>query len=133
MNSERITISSKLRILVVDDNKDVAKVLSMMLKALGNEVQTAHDGCEAIRMAAEYRPDIVLMDIGMPELNGYEAAQQIREQDWGMSMVLVALTGWGQEEDKQRAKEAGFDHHLAKPAEPAALRELLAKHASNRA
>jgi PAS domain S-box-containing protein len=132
MNGEKVT-SSKLRILVVDDNRDSAEMLSMVLKALGNETCTAHDGLEAIDMAAEYRPDIVFMDIGMPKLNGYEAARRIREQPWGKRMVLVALTGWGQEEDKQRTKEAGFDHHLVKPVEPDILRRLLAEHQSNSA
>lgn len=124
-------VSSKLCILVVDDNRDSAEMLSMVLKALGNETYTAHDGLEAVDMAAEYRPEIVFMDIGMPKLNGYEAARRIREQPWGKHMILVALTGWGQEEDKQRTKEAGFDHHLVKPVDPAILRKLLADHQSN--
>jgi PAS domain S-box-containing protein len=134
MNDESITVSgSKLRILVVDDNRDSAEMLSMVLKTLGNEVCTAHDGLEAIDIAAEYQPHIVLMDIGMPKLNGYEAARRIREQPWGKHMVLIALTGWGQKEDKQRTKEAGFDYHLVKPVEPATLRKLLADHQPNSA
>ncbi|MBA3481384.1 MAG: response regulator, partial [Pirellulales bacterium] len=129
---ESLSVSGKLRVLAVDDNKDAAKVLGMMLKALGNEVRTANDGLEALDVAAEFRPDIVLMDIGMPRLNGYDTARRMREQLWGKRMVLVALTGWGQEEDRQRTKDAGFDHHFVKPIEPAALRTLLADRQSTK-
>lgn len=118
--------TSGLRILVVDDNKAAADMLSMVVKTLGNDVRTANDGQQAIEVAAEFLPDVVLMDIGMPKMNGYEAARHIRQQPWSEKMVLVALTGWGQDEDKQRTKEAGFDHHLVKPAEPADLQRLLA-------
>jgi CheY-like chemotaxis protein len=116
------------RILVVDDNKAAATILEMMLTTMGNVVRTAHDGLEAIRAADEFRPDIVLMDIGMPHLNGHDAARRLREQPWGEPMLLVALTGWGQEEDKQRTREAGFDHHFTKPVDPAALRQFLSAH-----
>lgn len=116
----------KARVLVVDDNQAAVDMLSMMVKMLGNDVCTARDGCEALRAAATFLPDVVLMDIGMPNMNGHEAARRIREQPWGKSMMLVALTGWGQDEDKQRTKEAGFDHHLVKPADPSELQRLLA-------
>ncbi len=122
--------TASLRILVVDDNKAAATMLKMVVKMLGNEVRAAHDGQEAVEVAADFRPDVVLMDLGMPRMSGYEAARHIREQAWGQNMVLVALTGWGQEEDRERTREAGFDHHLVKPAEPAALQELLANHPS---
>jgi CheY-like chemotaxis protein len=91
----------------------------------GHDVHTAHDGLEAVQAAATFRPEVVLLDIGMPRMNG-EAARQIRQQPWGKEMALIALTGWGQEEDKRRALEAGCDHHLTKPVDPTALEKLLA-------
>jgi CheY-like chemotaxis protein len=120
--------ANQRRILVIDDNETAAHVLAMLLKALGNEVRTAFDGLTGIEMAREFRPDIILLDIGMPKLNGYETARRIREQIWGKSMVLAALTGWGQEEDKRRTREAGFDHHFVKPIEPEVLHKLLAEY-----
>lgn len=114
------------RILVVDDNLDSAESLVLLLRMMGNEVNTAHDGLEAVAVAAEFRPDVVLLDIGLPMLNGYEAARLMRKQLGGGEMVLVALTGWGQEEDRRRSREAGFDHHLTKPVDFATLRELIA-------
>jgi signal transduction histidine kinase/response regulator RpfG family c-di-GMP phosphodiesterase len=116
----------KCRILVADDLRDAVESLAMMLRLAGHDIQTAHDGLEAIQAAADFRPDVALLDIGMPRMNGYETAQSIRQHPWGKSMVLVALTGWGQEEDKRRATEAGFDHHLTKPVGPDALEKLLA-------
>jgi CheY-like chemotaxis protein len=98
----------------------------MMLKLMGNETRTAHDGQEAIDVAAAFRPDLILLDIGMPRLNGYDTAKQIRQQSWGKTIVLVALTGWGQDEDRRKSDEAGFDSHMVKPIEPAALEKLLA-------
>ncbi|WP_164101015.1 PAS domain S-box protein [Candidatus Laterigemmans baculatus] len=121
------------RVLVVDDNKAAADMLALVVKMLGNEVRTASDGQQAVAIAAEYLPEVVLMDLGMPKMNGYEAARHIRQQDWGATMLLVALTGWGQEEDRQRTKAAGFDHHLVKPAEPADLQQLFARIAPNSA
>ncbi len=119
------TVSSNRKVLVVDDNKAGAKMLSMIVKMLGNDVRKAHDGQEGIEVAEDFLPDVILMDIGMPKMNGYEAARYIRQQPWGNKVMLVALTGWGQEEDKQKTKDAGFDHHLVKPAEPAELQKLL--------
>jgi CheY-like chemotaxis protein len=116
----------KRRILIADDLRDSVDSLAMMLRMAGHEIQTAYDGLEAVQAAATFRPDAVLLDIGMPKMNGYEAARHIREQPWGKNMALVALTGWGQEEDKRRAFEAGFDHHLTKPVDPAALEKSLA-------
>lgn len=113
------------RILVVDDNRDAADSLAMILQLKGHEIQTAYDGVEAVQAAATFRPDVVLLDIGMPRMNGYEAAQHIQEQSWGKKIVLVALTGWGQEEDKRRAIEAGLHFHLTKPVELGALDRLL--------
>jgi len=114
------------RILVVDDNRDGADSLAEMLSIMGNETQTAHDGVQAVEGAVSFRPDVILMDIGMPKLNGYEACRRIREQAWGKNIVIVACTGWGQEDDKQKSQEAGFDLHMVKPVDPAALLKLLA-------
>jgi signal transduction histidine kinase/DNA-binding response OmpR family regulator len=113
------------RILVVDDNLDAAETTGTMLRMIGNEVRIVHDGILAVEETAGFRPDVILMDIGMPGLNGYEAARRIRDQPWGKKIVLVALTGWGQEEDKRRAREAGFDHHFTKPVDPRELDRLL--------
>jgi two-component system CheB/CheR fusion protein len=114
------------RILVVDDNRDAADSLAMLLRLSGHEVHVAHDGLEAMGTAAVFRPDVVLLDIGLPKLNGYEAGRRIRRER-GDGVVLIALTGWGQEEDRARSKEAGFDHHLTKPVNLDALQQLLAK------
>jgi PAS domain S-box-containing protein len=114
------------RVLVVDDNRDAADSLVMMLRMMGHETETAYDGLEAVQAAVTFRPDVVLLDIGMPKMNGYEVAHYLRKQPWGKDIVLIAQTGWGQEEDKRRALEAGCDHHLTKPVEAAALEKLLA-------
>jgi len=113
------------RILVVDDNKDSAESLTILLSLVGNETQTAFDGLEAMESAATFKPELILLDIGLPKLNGYEVARKIREQPWGKKMVLVALTGWGQEEDRCRSRKAGFDHHLTKPIDLGSLKKLL--------
>jgi signal transduction histidine kinase/response regulator of citrate/malate metabolism len=115
------------RILVVDDNRDAATSLAELLVLMGHETRIAHDGLEAVQAAESFRPDVVLLDIGMPRLNGYEAARMIRQQLWGQDMLLVALTGWGQQEDRRKSGEAGFDAHLVKPANPVALMELLGR------
>jgi PAS domain S-box-containing protein len=117
------------KILVVDDNRDSATSLALMLQLMGNETRTAHDGIEGLETAAAFRPDVVLLDLGMPRLNGYDTAQRMREQPWGRDVILVALTGWGQESDRKRSRDAGFDHHLVKPVEPALLERLLAESA----
>lgn len=114
------------RILVVDDNRDSARSLAMLLKLGGHEAHTAYDGQEALSAAESVRPDVVLLDIGLPKLNGYEVARKIREHAWGESMVLVALTGWGQDEDRRKSREAGFNHHFVKPVEQTALQSYLA-------
>ena len=125
-DDEKGAAPARRRILVVDDNRDAADSLGMLLRMMGNEVHTAYDGLEAVGAAAAFQPDVVLLDLGLPKLDGYEAARRIREQDGGTDMVLVAVTGWGQEEDRRRSKEAGFDHHMTKPVEFAALQKLLA-------
>jgi PAS domain S-box-containing protein len=113
------------RILVVDDNQDSAMSLAMLLELSGHEVRTAFDGLQALDAAGELRPEIVLMDLGMPNLNGYEAARRIRAQPWGEPMILIAVTGWGQDEDRRRTAEAGFNGHLVKPVDYNAFMELL--------
>jgi PAS domain S-box-containing protein len=114
------------RILVVDDNRDARESLAMMLEALGATVQAAPDGPRALEACAAWQPEVVLLDIGMPGMDGYEVARQLRSQHQQVRPVLVALTGWGQDEDRRRAREAGFDHHLVKPADVRQLSELLA-------
>jgi two-component system, chemotaxis family, CheB/CheR fusion protein len=125
--SSELNTEPSRRILVVDDNEDSAESLTILLSLAGHETHTAYDGPQAMEAAATFRPDVILLDIGLPKLNGYEVARKIREQPWGQTMVLVALTGWGQEEDRRRSREAGFDHHLTKPVEPLALTKLLAR------
>jgi signal transduction histidine kinase/ActR/RegA family two-component response regulator len=118
--------SAPRRILVVDDNRDAADTLRLLLRMMGSDVNTAHDGLEAVAAAAEFRPEVVLLDLGLPKLDGYEAARRIRAQEGGADLFLVALTGWGHEEDRRRSLEAGFDLHMTKPVEFDALRKLLA-------
>jgi CheY-like chemotaxis protein/two-component sensor histidine kinase len=113
------------RVLVVDDNVDSAESLVTLLRMFGHEVQMAHDGIAAVETAARFRPDVVLLDIGLPRLNGYEVAQRIRQEPWGPGVVLIALTGWGQEEDRRRSKDAGFNFHLVKPVDPDDLTKHL--------
>ena len=119
------TITTARRILVVDDNRVSADSLARLLQLTGNETHTAYDGLEAVEAATTLKPDVVLLDIGLPKLNGYEAARKIREEPWGKKMVLVALTGWGQDEDRQKSREAGFNGHMVKPVELTALMKLL--------
>jgi CheY-like chemotaxis protein len=120
------------RVLVVDDNRDSVTSLSLLLAAMGSEVCEAHDGFEAVERVADFRPDVVLLDIGMPRLNGYDAARRIRRLAGGRQVVLVALTGWGHEEDRRRSREAGFDVHLTKPVQMEDLRALLEQLARDR-
>jgi two-component system CheB/CheR fusion protein len=114
------------RVLVVDDNRDSADTLATLLEVLGCEVKVAYDGEEALRVGEGFKPDAVLLDLGMPRVNGFEACERMRAQPWGRAICIVALTGWGQEDDRKRTKEAGFDAHLVKPADPGKLTELLA-------
>jgi signal transduction histidine kinase len=119
-------VGSGQRLLVVDDNRDGARTLAMMLRLLGNEVRTAHDGLEAVSVAAEFRPQVILMDVGMPKLNGLEATKRIKSEPWGAETAIIALTGWGQDHDRERSKEAGCDGHLVKPVDIPELEKLLA-------
>jgi CheY-like chemotaxis protein len=113
------------RVLVVDDNQDAANSLAMMLKLIGYETQAVYDGAAAIESAAIYLPDVLLLDIGLPGINGYAVARHIRQQAWGKTMALMALTGWGQDDDRRKSPQAGFDHHLVKPVDPLELTKLL--------
>lgn len=117
------------RVLVVDDNADAADSLVMLLQVRGDTVRVAYDGEEALAVEEEFRPGIVLLDIGMPKLSGYEVARRIRDVR-GPGVLIVAITGWGQDEDRQRAREAGFDHHFTKPVDYAALLEVIDRDAA---
>ena len=114
------------RILIADDNRDAAESLSMLLEFEGHEVRVAHRGGDALWLAQEFRPDTAVLDIGMPDLSGYEVAAKLRGEPWAVNLQLIALTGWGQDDDRRRAFEAGFDHHLIKPVDPQQLAGLIA-------
>jgi CheY-like chemotaxis protein len=115
-----------LRVLVVDDDRDLATGTEMILRAMGHDVRVAHDGAEALEIAAAFQPHAALVDLGMPNMNGYLLARKLREWRWTRDAVLIAVTGWGGDKERQRARDAGFDHHLLKPAPPARIAELLA-------
>jgi len=117
---------ARRRILVADDNRDAAESLAMLLEMAGHEVRVAHLGRAALALAQVFRPDTALLDIGMPDLSGYEVAQSLRAEPWAANIRLIALTGWGQDSDRRRALEAGFDHHLIKPVDPDQLAGLIA-------
>lgn len=114
-----------MRILVVDDNVDAADSLAMLLRVAGHEVQTAYDGPAALDAALDQRPDVLLLDIGLPGFDGYELARRVRQQASLSAVMLVAMTGYGQEEDRQRSLAAGFAHHLVKPADFVKIQEVL--------
>ena len=116
---------SKRRILVVDDNVDAAESLAMLLRLEGHDVRVAHDGTAGLAAVEADPPDLVFLDIGMPVMNGYEVAMRLRQRPGLEHLLLVAMTGWGQEEDRRRSQEAGFNHHLVKPADPEALHQVL--------
>jgi signal transduction histidine kinase/ActR/RegA family two-component response regulator len=118
--------SKRCRVLVVDDNVDSVESLAMLLRMMGHEVETASDGASGFEKAAAFKPDVAILDIGLPKVNGYELARQIREQQWSKNVTLVALTGWGQEQHRRRSEESGFNHHLTKPVEFDVLQEILA-------
>jgi CheY-like chemotaxis protein len=117
--------ASGYRLLVVDDNRDAANSLAMLLRLKGHEVRVAFSGASALELLQTYRPDVVFLDIGMPGMDGYEVARQIRQTPGLEKIVLAALTGWGQQEDRRRTAEAGFNHHLVKPPEPEAIERIV--------
>ncbi len=120
------TPAPRRRVLIADDNRDAADTLAMLLEMSGNEVCVARDGEEAVSMAASFQPDAILLDIGMPRLDGYGACERIRLLPGVGAAFIVALTGWGNDADKDRARAAGFDRHLVKPVDPVQLLEILA-------
>ena len=113
------------RVLVVDDNVDSAESMALLLRLQGHVVEIAHDGEEAIAIAERFRPEAMLLDLGMPKLNGFEVCQRIRQSPWGAGVLMVAQTGWGQAQDRARTIEAGFDAHLTKPIDPTAVQDML--------
>jgi signal transduction histidine kinase len=122
-------ILPRRRVLIVDDDVDSAASLAMLLQVSGQETHKAHDGLEALEAAERLQPDVILLDVGLPKLNGYEVCRQLRQQPWGKRVVIVAVTGWGQDEDREKSMEAGFDAHMVKPPDYAALMRLLASSA----
>jgi CheY-like chemotaxis protein/anti-sigma regulatory factor (Ser/Thr protein kinase) len=114
-----------LRILIVDDNRDGADTLAQLLQFDGHEIHTAYDGLAAVKAAEQFRPNLILLDIGLPNLNGYDVCRQIRAQTWGKNIRIVALTGWGQDKDRRKSEDAGFDDLLVKPVDYATLSQLL--------
>jgi CheY-like chemotaxis protein len=125
-DDEPLTVA-KCRILIVDDLKDSADSLAILLRMTGHEVHTAYDGEEALIAAEKFRPEVVLLDIGMPRPNGYDACRRIQEQPWGKDIFLVVLTGWGQEDDRRRTDEAGFNGPMVKPVNSRDLMKVLAQ------
>jgi CheY-like chemotaxis protein len=113
------------RILVVDDNKDAAESLRLLLQILGGDVRTAYDGVEALQLAEQFLPHAIVLDIGLPKLDGYSAARHIRAQAWGKEMVLVAVSGWCRDEDRLKSLDAGFNGHLAKPVDAEQIRNMI--------
>jgi CheY-like chemotaxis protein len=117
---------SALRVLVVDDNVPSADTMAMLMKELGHDVRTAYDGPKSLETAIAYRPDVVLLDIGLPGMNGYDVAKRIRQEPDLQDIVLIAVTGYGQASDRQHSQAAGFDHHLVKPADITQVEQILA-------
>jgi CheY-like chemotaxis protein len=115
------------RVIVADDNRDAADALAMLLELSGHEVRVAHGGRAALSLAQTFRPDVAILDIGMPDLSGYDVAAQLRREPWGGAIVLIALTGWGRDDERQRATAAGFDQHMTKPVDPEKLEAFLSK------
>lgn len=118
--------ATKRRVLVVDDNQDAATTLALILKLTGYEAHSRYDGKAGVEAAESLQPQVVILDISMPVMDGYQACRFIREQSWGKTMLLIALSGYGQADDMQRSTEAGFDAHLVKPVDMAVLKKLLA-------
>jgi two-component system, OmpR family, response regulator len=115
------------RVLVTDDDVDGAETLAIVLRMAGHDVRIAHDGPTTVKMAADFRPDVVFLDVGMPGMDGFETVRQLRQNVGLATAVMVALTGYGREEDRQRAKDAGFDHFLVKPTPPKVLTDIVAQ------
>jgi len=125
-DAEPLQHAGPRRVLVIDDNRDAAEIMTVLLELWGHEVRIAYNGPDALGVAVEYRPDAALLDIGLPGMSGFEVARRLRELPGWDGVMLVAVTGYGQDEDRRRSREAGFDHHLIKPVEPVKLQSLLA-------
>ncbi|HEY6452389.1 MAG TPA: response regulator [Steroidobacteraceae bacterium] len=123
---------SAIKVLVADDNRDAAESLGILLSISGYRVLVAHSGFEALELALREHPDVLILDIGMPVLSGYEVARGIRQQDWGKHALLLAISGWDQQRDRDASSAAGFDVHLSKPARPESVEELLAEFSTRR-
>lgn len=123
--TETVAGKSRRRVLIADDNQDTAEMASMLLEMLGHETRIAHDGVEALQVADSFEPEVILLDIGMPRLNGYDTCRKLRERAWGKRALIIACSGWGQEEDRRKSREAGFDQHLVKPVSPDVITRLL--------
>jgi CheY-like chemotaxis protein len=123
--ADRALTLTRKNVLVIDDNIDAAESLAALLRLQGHEVKVAYSGAAGLKLASETHPDMVILDIGMPAMDGYQVARQLRKQPEGNKAVLIALTGWGQEQDRNRSKEAGFDYHLTKPVDPQTLKEFF--------
>ena len=117
--------SEGLRVVIVDDNHDSADSLAMLMQLTGNKTYMAHDGVEAVEAVEKYRPEVLLLDIGLPGLDGHEVCRRVRQQPWGKDIIVIALTGWGQEDDRRKSEEAGFDGHLVKPVDFEQLSQAL--------
>lgn len=130
-DSEQSVGGLRLKVLVVDDNKDVADTCAMLIGLSGHQVQVAYTGGDAIDIAEVFRPQVILTDIGLPDIDGYEFAQRVRATAWGKTAVLVAITGWGAQESQQQSAMAGFNHHLTKPIDPKTIESLLASLAAD--
>ena len=111
--------------MIVDDNRDAASTLALLLRVKGHDVHVANSGADALEAAPTFRPEMVALDLGMPGMNGIDTAKAIRQTPWGQKVTLIAVTGWGQENDRALTKDAGFDHHLVKPIDFASIQELL--------
>jgi CheY-like chemotaxis protein len=125
--TEQPAAPRRKRILVVDDHRDAARVLGLLLDSMGHDVKTATDGYKALEEISSFHPEIVVLDIGLPEIDGYEVARRVREQPALRGTKLIALTGWSHADDRRRTREAGFDHHLVKPVGVKTLKEVLAQ------
>jgi CheY-like chemotaxis protein len=123
---EEPVAAAALRVLIVDDSRDAAESLAMLVRLSGHEAHTVHDGAGALDAGEHLRPHVVFLDIGMPVLDGYATARQLRQRGWGQAVKLYALTGYGQEQDRQRTRDAGFDRHFVKPIDPGIVEQLLA-------
>ncbi|HYN10321.1 MAG TPA: response regulator [Vicinamibacterales bacterium] len=124
--TETVARAAGRKILVADDDQDSAESLAMLFQLMGHEVRAAQNGLAAVDLAETFRPDLIVLDIGMPGLDGYEVCRRIRRHEWGQAIVIAALTGWARDEDKGRSQQAGFNHHLVKPVDPKALEDLIA-------